>query len=106
MYVQPQTQRSFEENLKWHQLPTIAGNASAAFPASLLRASANLSNHFFKVLLFFDGEPPAPPLPPPKTPVIARPIVEMGIERAVRIAAMVIPCSQNKAGILSAKDVS
>ena len=42
------------------RLPTIAGNASAAFPASLLSASANLSNHFFKVPLSFDGEPPAP----------------------------------------------
>ena len=26
-------------------LPTIAGNASATFPASLLSASANLANH-------------------------------------------------------------
>ena len=34
-------------------LPTIAGNASTAFPASLLSASANLSNHFFQGLLIF-----------------------------------------------------
>ena len=31
-------------------LPTIAGNASTAFPASLLNASAKLSNHFFRHL--------------------------------------------------------
>ena len=49
-------------------LPTMAGNASTAFPASLLSASANLSNHFFKSPSFFDGEPPPPPSPPPKTP--------------------------------------
>ena len=29
-------------------LPTIAGNTSTAFPASLLSQSADLSNHFFK----------------------------------------------------------
>ena len=50
-------------------LPTMAGNASTAFPASLLSASASLSNHFFRVPLSFDGEPPAPP-PLPKTPVM------------------------------------
>ena len=52
-------------------LPTMAGNASTAFPASLLSASASLSNHFFRVPLSFDGEPPAPP-PPPKTPVMQK----------------------------------
>ena len=82
-------------------LPTIAGNASTAFPASLLSVSANVSNHFFKVPQPFPGEPP----PPPKTPVIARTIVEMVIERAVRIENMVMPCSRNKARILSVKDV-
>ena len=30
-------------------LPTIADNASTAFPASLLSASASLSNHFLKI---------------------------------------------------------
>ena len=50
-------------------LPMIAGNASTAFPVSLLSASASLSNHFFKAPLSFGGEPPVPP-PPPKTPVI------------------------------------
>ena len=46
-------------------LPTMAGNASTAFPASLLNASASLSNHFFKVPLYVDGGPPTPPLSPP-----------------------------------------
>ena len=77
-------------------LPTIAGNASTAFPASLLSASANLSNYFFKAPLSFDGGPPAPPLPPPKTPVMARTIVEIVIERAVRNENIVMLCSQNK----------
>ena len=34
--------------------PTIAGNASMAFPVSLLSASATLSNHFLKVSSSFD----------------------------------------------------
>ena len=47
-------------------LPTIAGNTSTAFPASLLSACANLSNHFFKIPSSFVGEPPAlAPTPPP-----------------------------------------
>ena len=36
-------------------LPTMAGNVSTAFTASLLSAFANLSHHFFKVPLSFDG---------------------------------------------------
>ena len=65
-------------------LSTIPGNASTAFPASLLSASAYLSNHFFKVPSSFGEEPHAPP-PPPKATVIARTIVEIVIERAVSI---------------------
>ena len=86
-------------------LPTIAGNASTAFPASFLSASASLSNHYFKTPSSFDGEPSAPP-PPPKTSVMARAIVEMAIERAVSIEDMVMPCSRNKVRIFSAKNVS
>ena len=88
MYVQQQIQRPVQENLKSHPLPMKAGNASAAFPASLLSASASLSNHFFKVPLSF-GEPPVPPVPP-KTPVTARTIVEIVMDRAVSIENMVI----------------
>ena len=75
-------------------LPTIAGNASTTFPASLLSASANLSNHFFKAPSSFGREPPVPP-PPPKTPVIARTIVEIDIERAVSVENIVMPSSRN-----------
>ena len=85
-------------------LPTIAGNGWIAFPANPLSASGSLSNHFFKTLSSFDGEPPAPP-PPPKTHVIARTNVQIVIESAVRIGNMVVPCSRNKARIVSAKDV-
>ena len=74
-------------------LPTMAGSASVAFPASLLSAFAKLSNHFFKVHLSFDGGSLAPLLPPPKTPVMAMTIAEMVMDRAVSIAAMIIPCS-------------
>ena len=86
-------------------LPTMAANASADFLTSLLSASANLSNHFFKVPLSFGGIPHVL-LPPPKTPVTARTIVEMFIEMTVSIGAIVIPCSSNRVRILSAKDVS
>ena len=63
-------------------LPMIAGNASAAFPASLLSASPSLSNHFLRVPLSFDGEPPVPPVSP-KTPVMVRKIVAMVVEKVV-----------------------
>ena len=67
-------------------LPTIAGNASTAFPASSLSAFASLCNHFFKTPSSFQPSPL-------KTPVIARTIVEIVIERAVSIENMVMPCS-------------
>ena len=85
-------------------LPTIADNASTAFAASLLSAFASLSNHFFKIPSSFHREPPVPPSPP-KTPVIARKVVEIVIERAVSIENMVMTCSRNRERILSAKDV-
>ena len=69
-------------------LPTIAGNASMAFSASLLSASANLSNHFFKIPSSFGVELPAPP--PQKTPVITKTIDEIVTERTVSIENMVI----------------
>ena len=108
MYVLQQTQRPFQEKLKAAPitLPMIPSSASAAFPASLLSASASLSNHFFRVPLPVGGEPPAPPLPPPKTPSMARTIVAMVMDRAVSIENMVIPCSLNRVQILSTKDPS
>ena len=109
MYVQRLIQRPFQENVR-RLVPTtltiIPGSASAAFPASLLSASASLSNHFFRVPLPFGGERLAPLLPPPKTPSMARTIVAMVIERAVRIEIIVVPCSLNRVPILSAKDAS
>ena len=78
-------------------LPTIAGNASAVFPASHLSASACLFNHLFKTPLSFGVEPPPPPPPPPPK------IVEMVVERAVSIENMA--CSRNRARMFSAKDV-
>ena len=86
-------------------LPKLAGNASATFRTSLLSASASLSNHFFKAHLSFDGGPPAPP-PLPKTPVMARTIAEIVIERSVSIENIVMPCSRNKVRILSPRDIS
>ena len=65
---------------------------------------ANLSNQFFKFPSSFGGKPPVPKSTP-NTPVIARTIVEIVTERAVRIENMVIPCSRNKVRILSANDV-
>ena len=86
-------------------LHTLAGNASTTFPASLLSAFANLSNHFLNTPSSFGVEPPVPLPPPPKTPAIASTIIEIVIERAVSIENIVIPCSENKVQILSANDV-
>ena len=60
-------------------LPMLAGDSPAAFPARLLSASANLSNN---PSLSFGGGPPVP-LPPPKTPSMAKTIVAMIIENMV-----------------------
>ena len=95
-----------KRNIAPTTLPMMAGNASVAFPVSLLSASASLFNHFFKTPSSFHGKPPVPPLPPPKTPVMTRTIVEMVIERAVSIENMVIPCSRNKVRIISVNDTS
>ena len=70
-------------------LPTIAVNASTVFSAILLSVSASLSNHFFKIPSSFGGEPHFPPPPPSKTPVMARTIVEIVIEKAVSIENIV-----------------
>ena len=43
---------------------------------------------------------------PLKTPVIAKAVVEIIIERAVNIEDMVISCSRKRVQILSANDVS
>ena len=66
-------------------LPTIASNASTAFPPSLLSAFASLSNYFLKAPSPFGGEPTVPLPTPLKIPVMASTIVEIVIERAVSI---------------------
>ena len=84
----------------------MAGNASTAFPASLLSASDNLPNHYFKIPSSFGKEHPVPrPPPPPKTPTMANTIVEIVIEKAVSNENMVTPCSRKRKRILSANDV-
>ena len=85
-------------------LPTIAGNASTAFPANRLSAFASLSNYFFKTPLSFGGELPAPP-PSLKALVMGRTTVEIVIETAVSIENMVMPSSRNKVRAISANDV-
>ena len=101
------TKTAFPKKLKIAPttLPTIAGNASTPFPASLLSAFASLSNHFFKSPLSFGGEPHVSP-PPPDIPVMASTIVEIVIEKAVSTENIVMPRSRNKVQILSANDVS
>ena len=76
------------------RLPSIAGNASTAFPASLSSAAANLLNYFFDAPSSFVGEAEshAPP-PPPKTPITANAMVEIVLYRAVSIDITVMPCS-------------
>ena len=83
----------------------MAGNASTAFPESLLSASHNLHNHFFKIPSSFGKELPVPRPPPQKTPTMAKTIVEIVIEKAVSNENMVTPCSRKRIRILSANDV-
>ena len=82
--------------------PSMTRNASAAFPTSPFWKSACLINQFFKVPSPF-GELKAVGIHP-KTSVTATIILEIVIERAVSIDAILIHCSQNKVRILSAKD--
>ena len=86
-------------------LPTIAGNASAAFSASSLSASASLSHYFFKASLFFAGGPPPSP-PPPKSPMAESTIVVIPVTIAVSVEIISTNCSRIKVRILSGKCVS
>ena len=87
MYVQQQIQRPYlKPERALTTLPTIAGNTSTAFPASLLSTSASLPNHLFSS--------PSSPLPRPKAPAVASTIAEMVIEREVSIEKIFIPCSR------------
>ena len=66
----------------------------------------SLSSPFFRVPSSFsvEAEPPVPP--PPKTPVYASAMVEMVIDRVVKIENIVIPCSRKRVQILSDNSVS
>ena len=68
----------------------IEGNASTASPASHLRASATLFNHFVKIPSSFCDSLTAGPPPTPKAPAIGSAIVEMVTERQVSIDIIVI----------------
>ena len=80
-------------------LPTVAGNASTAFPASFLSPSASLSNHFFKASLSFDGGPPTP-LPSSKSPIVESIIVVIPVKKEVSVKIISIICSRIKIQIL------
>ena len=102
MYVQQRIQRPSQGNVNTNNTSHNSRQCLNSLSRELLSASANLSNYFFKAPLTFGGEPP---VPPPKTPVIARTIFEIVIESAVSIENSVMPCSRNKVRIVSANDV-
>ena len=97
MYVQQRIQRPFQGNLcqqhfpKWQAM--LQWPFLQTFWVHLLTYLTIVSR---SLLLLVENL--LPPLPPtlPKTPVIARTVVEIVIERAVSIENMAITCSENK----------
>ena len=73
-------------------LSAMASNALTAFSASLLSASANLYNHFFKAPLFLGGGPPPPP-PPPKSPMAESTTVAIPVKMVVSAEIISTICS-------------
>ena len=88
--------------------PMIPGRAAAALPAKLARvrprACRCFFTHSFKPLVRFCLGAGTGALPPP--PVSASISVEIAMPIAVRIDAMVIPCSRNRVRMRSASVVS
>ena len=84
-------------------LPAMAGNTSTGFPASLLSASANLYNYFFKTL-YFGGEPPVP-LPLPKSRMIESTVVAIPAKKVESPKRIVIICLRITIRIFSGKDM-
>ena len=88
--------------------PMIPGRAAAALPAKLARARPRACRcfftHSFKPLLSGGLGAGTGALPPP--PVSASTSVEIAMPIAVRIDAMVIPCSRNRMRMRSASVVS
>ena len=86
----------------------IPGRAAAALPAKLAKACQRVCRcfftHSFKPLLSGGLGIGAGALPPP--PVSASRRVEIAMPRAVKIDAMVIPCSRNRVRMRSASVVS
>lgn len=71
------------KNLATTTLPPIAGNDSTTFPASRLRTSSRMFDHFFKVpSSFCGGDPDETGHLPPQMLVIISTIVEMVLEKA------------------------
>ena len=73
-------------------------NSFIPSPASLLRVSASLSNHFYKAPFSFgwDDTGRTGPSAPPNTPVMTRSIAEKVVEREVSIATIAMPYSCSK----------
>ena len=90
-------------------LPMIAGNASAAFPTSLLSAFTSLSNHFFSrpLRLLMENLLSPPPAPPtlPRSPMTESTIVVIPAKRTVSVEIIVTIYSGIKVRILSGKCV-
>ena len=85
--------------------PMMPGRAAAALPANLARARPRACRCFFTHSLSGgfgagDGVPPAPP------PVTARTRVLIAMPIAVRMPAVVIPCSRKRVRIRSASVLS
>ena len=89
-------------------LPMLSGRAAAALPANLPRARPRactcLLTHSFKPLFSGGLGAGAGAFPPPLVSASTR--VEIAIPMAVRIDAMVIPCSRNRVRMRSANVVS
>ena len=83
-------------------LPAIADNASAAFPACLLRAQLACLTIFSKPLHLLVRSQHNPTLRQ-RTRLISITIVRMVIERAVSIDTIVTPCSQNRVQFFPSK---
>ena len=106
MYVQQRIQRPFQGNLRQQHFPKWQAMLQwpflQTFWVHLLTYLTTVSRSLLLLVENLLSLPPPPTLP--KTPVIARTIVEIVIERAVSIENMAIPCSENKVRILSAND--
>ena len=99
MYVQQQSQQLCQE--------TQTSTAKTSQNSTQCFNGLKRKTFEGKAFSSFDGDDPKIAGPhPPKTFVIESTIVEIVIERAVRIIINIISCSRNKVRIVSTKDVS